>query len=172
MDLQRVRNFISAQRALLLAIAVVSVVATACGSTAAAPAATRAPEPTATRQPQPTATVSTPTPSPIPEPVPTEDPGPDLSVFEELNPRPELRAVDRSIDFGFDEREALPRDLINPIYSPKFVDPEEVEDLILDEELVMGLNINGDARAYPVGIMRFREIVNDEVGGIPLLVTW
>lgn len=66
----------------------------------------------------------------------------------------------------------MPRDLINPIYTPKFVSPDEIEELLLDEELVMGLSINGEARAYPVGIMRFREIVNDEVGGIPLLVTW
>lgn len=172
MDLQPVRNYISSQRALLLTIALVSVVATACGSAGASRTATLAPEPTTTLQRQPTSAVSTSTPRPTPEPVPTEAPGLDLSVFEELNPRPELRAVDRSIDFGFDEREAIPRDLINPIYSPKFVDPDEVEDLMFDEELVMGLNINGDARAYPVGIMRFREIVNDEVGGFPLLVTW
>ena len=93
-------------------------------------------------------------------------------MFEDLNPRPELRSIDRSIDFGFDEREALPRDAINPVYSPKFVTVDEVADTMLEDELVMGLNINGDVRAYPVGIMRFREMVNDEVGGVPLLVTW
>ena len=96
----------------------------------------------------------------------------DLTAFEELSPLPELRAVDRSIDLGFDWREAIPRDAINPVYSPKFVTASEIGEEVLGEELVMGLNIGGDARAYPVGIMRFREIVNDEVGGVPLLVTW
>jgi hypothetical protein len=36
----------------------------------------------------------------------------------------------------------------------------------------MGLEINGEARAYPIGIMRIREMVNDDVGGTPVLVTW
>ena len=66
----------------------------------------------------------------------------------------------------------LPRDWINPVYTPKFATPEEIEDVMIEDELVMGLNVDGDVRAYPLGIMRVREIVNDEVGGIPLLVTW
>lgn len=114
---------------------------------------------------------------PIPTPTmpPTGDPSSspsefDISPFENLSPLPELRGIDPSIDFGFDEREKIPRDAINPIYTPKFVSPGDV--LLLDEELVMGIEINGDARAYPVGMMRFREMVNDEVGGVPLLVTW
>ena len=53
---------------------------------------------------------------------------------------------------------------------PIFVSPDEAT--LLPEELVMGLEINGDARAYPVGMLRIREIVNDEVGGTPVLVTW
>ena len=28
------------------------------------------------------------------------------------------------------------------------------------------------AAAYPIRVLRFREIVNDEVGGVPILVTW
>jgi hypothetical protein len=39
-------------------------------------------------------------------------------------------------------------------------------------DLVMGVSINGDSRAYPVRYLRWREMVNDEVGGIPILVTW
>jgi hypothetical protein len=38
--------------------------------------------------------------------------------------------------------------------------------------MVMGLEINGDARAYPTGMLRAREMVNDEVGGTPVLVSW
>ena len=68
----------------------------------------------------------------------------------------------------FDPR--LPRDAIRPIYEPTFVSVAEAD---LDAgELVMGLMINGDVRAYPVTPLRRREMVNDVVGGTPVLVTW
>lgn len=145
----------------------------ACGSNETnTPSLSEATETTSTNVAPTTVLSSTPPSTAMSVAEPTPGPGFDTDIFEELNPRPELRSVDRSIDFGFDENEAIPRDAINPVYSPKFVTADEVAEQMLDNELVMGLNINGDARAYPVGIMRFREIVNDEVGGIPLLVTW
>lgn len=61
-------------------------------------------------------------------------------------------------------------DGIPPIYTPRFVSAQEAP--LIDDELVMGVVIDGDARAYPVTVMRFREIVNDEIGGWPVLVTW
>ena len=67
-------------------------------------------------------------------------------------------------------KQLLPRDGIRPIYDPEFASAESVD--LNPEELVMGLAINGDVRAYPVGILRHREMVNDTVGGTPLLVTW
>ena len=36
----------------------------------------------------------------------------------------------------------------------------------------MGVTINGESKAYPVGMLNFRETVIDEVGGVPILVTW
>ena len=36
----------------------------------------------------------------------------------------------------------------------------------------MGLVINGDDRAYPVTTLNRRKMVNDTVGGTPVLVTW
>lgn len=41
-----------------------------------------------------------------------------------------------------------------------------------DEELVLGVALGGHARAYPVAVLAFREMVNDELAGIPTLVTW
>ena len=64
----------------------------------------------------------------------------------------------------------LRRDAIKPIYEPLFVSAEEAN--LPPEELVMGVSIDGDARAYPVGTLRIREIVNDVVGGVPVIVTW
>ncbi|HBD83880.1 MAG TPA: hypothetical protein DC056_07730 [Dehalococcoidia bacterium] len=34
------------------------------------------------------------------------------------------------------------------------------------------LEINGDSQAYPVAILMWHEIVNDEVGGVPVTVTF
>jgi hypothetical protein len=98
----------------------------------------------------------------------------DTSFFADINPEPKIRGIDYSIDLGFNyvdaERDRIPRDAIQPIYSPVFVPADATQ--LMAEELVLGLEINGDARAYPVGMMRVREMVNDVVGGTPVLVTW
>ena len=61
-------------------------------------------------------------------------------------------------------------DVILPIYDPEFVSAEQAP--LNDDELVMGVEIDGEAKAYPITVMRSREMVNDELGGIPILVTW
>ena len=61
-------------------------------------------------------------------------------------------------------------DDIPPIYAPEFVAPEAAG--WPDGEPVVGLALNGDARAYPAGILYRRELVNDVVGGVPVLVSW
>ncbi len=64
----------------------------------------------------------------------------------------------------------LPRDAIRPLYQPRFIPGKPAS---LDpEELVMGVEINGESKAYPVGPLSWKELVNDEVGGVPVLVTW
>ncbi len=64
----------------------------------------------------------------------------------------------------------LPRDAIRPVYDPVFVPAERAT--YLDSELVMGVTVNGESKAYSVGFLTFRDMVNDELGGIPILVTW
>ena len=41
-----------------------------------------------------------------------------------------------------------------------------------DSDIVIGLELNGDVRAYPLSILVWHEIVNDEVGGIPVAVPY
>jgi hypothetical protein len=64
----------------------------------------------------------------------------------------------------------LGQDDIRPIYAPEFVPADEAG--YTDDELVMGVVIEGEAKAYPVGLLNRREMVNDELAGIPILVTW
>jgi len=65
----------------------------------------------------------------------------------------------------------LPKDGIQAILDPSFQDAREAS-WLADSDSVVGVSINGEARAYPVPILSDREIVNDTVGGIPIAVTW
>ena len=67
-------------------------------------------------------------------------------------------------------RQLLPRDAIRPIYDPQFSSADDAD--IDPKELVIGVAINGESRAYPIGPLARREIVNDVVAGVPILVTW
>lgn len=64
-----------------------------------------------------------------------------------------------------------PRDGIPPIDDPIFLTVGEATGLA-DTEPVIGLVVGGEARAYPLRILIWHEIVNDEVGGIPVSVTF
>ena len=63
------------------------------------------------------------------------------------------------------------KDGIPAINYPVFIKPEEAA-LLDDNDLVIGLSINGENRAYPLNIMNWHEIVNDEVSGTSFAVTW
>ena len=66
-----------------------------------------------------------------------------------------------------------PPDGIPSIDKPKFIPVQEADEKFLeDSDLVLGLNINGDIRAYPLQILVWHEIVNDKVGGTPVAVTY
>ncbi len=66
----------------------------------------------------------------------------------------------------------LPKDAIPAIYNPRFVEGEEADKQYGENELVLGVEINGDARAYSIPFLSGHEIVDDVVGGVPIAVTW
>jgi hypothetical protein len=65
----------------------------------------------------------------------------------------------------------LPADSIRAIDDPQFENADRIQDMA-PEERVIGIEINGDSRAYPLNILSSHEIVNDVVGGEPVAVTW
>jgi hypothetical protein len=65
-----------------------------------------------------------------------------------------------------------PQDGIPSIDNPKFQSVQEADEILDDSELILGLNINGNIRAYPLQILVWHEIVNDVVGGEPIAVTY
>ena len=64
-----------------------------------------------------------------------------------------------------------PKDGIPSVDDPVFASISESQ-FMSDSDTVIGLEINGDARAYPLFILVWHEIVNDTVGEIPVSVTY
>lgn len=42
----------------------------------------------------------------------------------------------------------------------------------LPDTMVIGVHINGEATAYPIGFLSLHEVINDTVGSEPVVVTW
>ena len=84
----------------------------------------------------------------------------------------ENTAVDTSRYDDFEIITLLPPDAIPAIDNPIFHTADEADDFYEPDELVMGVVFNGDARAYSVPHLSSHEIVNDEVGGVKIAVTW
>jgi len=78
----------------------------------------------------------------------------------------------RSVDFDEILSGGPPKDGIPPIDEPKFMTVEEIDGVIEDQQPVIGVVINGAAKAYPLSVMTWHEIANDELGGVPISVTF
>jgi hypothetical protein len=63
------------------------------------------------------------------------------------------------------------KDGIPPIDDPRFLPVGDV-DFVRPREPVIELVVGDDARAYPIQILIWHEIVNDTVGGLPVAVTF
>jgi uncharacterized protein DUF3179 len=65
----------------------------------------------------------------------------------------------------------LPEDAIPALIKPAYLTASQASD-IYDQEEVIGVVINGDPRAYPLSTLSAHEIVDDDIGGQPVAVTW
>jgi hypothetical protein len=64
-----------------------------------------------------------------------------------------------------------PPDGIPSIDNPKFVKVSQAQ-FVSDDDLVIGLKLNGQTKAYPLFILVWHEIVNDKLGDTPVTVTY
>lgn len=62
-------------------------------------------------------------------------------------------------------------DGITSLDNPKMIAASEA-DYLLDDDLVFGVEINGDIRAYPLRIMGWHEMFNDTIGGVPVALAY
>ena len=92
--------------------------------------------------------------------------------------RPHLFGFDWLTNFGirivkfeeFDPR--LLRDAIIPLSDGDYLSIAEADAIYGDGAPMQHIDVNGDARAFPVEIMLWHEVLNDVVGGVPVLVTY
>ncbi len=77
---------------------------------------------------------------------------------------------------GFDETQIIsggpPPDGIAPIDEPCFDDVATADQWLEPQSPVMTVEVDGDRRAYPLAILTQHEIVNDVIGGEPVVVTY
>ena len=64
------------------------------------------------------------------------------------------------------------RDGIPPIDEPTFVSLTDAREWLSDTEPVIALELHGEAKAYPLQVLLWHEIVNDELAGLPVTVTY
>jgi len=64
------------------------------------------------------------------------------------------------------------KDGIPAIDDPRFESIEEARGWLSGTSPVIALEIDGDARAYPLAVLTWHEIVNDTVGDVPVIVTF
>jgi len=79
------------------------------------------------------------------------------------------------LQFGFDyTQHSIPiseiyaggpgKDGIPALYDPEFISGDEVKYLKSSDQ-ILGLIVNGEAKAYPIRILNWHELVNDSIGG-------
>ena len=64
----------------------------------------------------------------------------------------------------------LPYDAIPAILNPEFVSANKAK--LANNSPVIGVDFNGESRAYSIHLLNRHEIVNDEVGGVKIATTW
>jgi Protein of unknown function (DUF3179) len=78
----------------------------------------------------------------------------------------------RTVDLAEIESGGPPKDGIPAIDRPRFVGTPAARAWLKSREPVIALRMGKDARAYPLQILMYHEIVNDTVDGTPVAVTF
>jgi hypothetical protein len=105
--------------------------------------------------------------------------GSTCSTLLPQEPPPEFATVDFKTDFSkhcvhYSEifSGGPPKDGIPAIDAPRFVRVSQATSWLKPNEPVIFFQVGDDARAYPIQILIWHEIVNDTVGGAPVAVTF
>ncbi len=101
-----------------------------------------------------------------------------LRVFTEIDPRFERflggdRSAPENMDIRLEEIVwgGVRVDGIPALDNPALIAAGDA-DYLKKDDLVFGIEINGDARAYPLRIMGWHEMFNDVIGGVPVSLAY
>lgn len=90
-----------------------------------------------------------------------------LDFFDDTSESPELMKIRlEEITWG-----GVLVDGIKSLDNPKMIAATDA-DYLVDTDLVFGIDIKGDVRAYPLRIMGWHEMLNDRVGGVPVALAY
>lgn len=65
-----------------------------------------------------------------------------------------------------------PKDGIPALTDPEFVSAEEADKFLISWDRILGIVEDGVAKAYPVKILNYHELVNDTIADKPVLISW
>src|SRR3990172_40003 len=77
-----------------------------------------------------------------------------------------------SVDYSEILSGGPPKDGIPALDHPQFISVDQADGWLQPQEPVILVHIGDDARAYPLQVLVWHEIVNDVVDGVPVLVTF
>ncbi len=161
----------------LSVVALLTLVAAACGGAGDEEPPAPATRPAATEQPaaRETATETAPTEPPATaEPAATDTPATRAAATPAEPEEPEDPDASASADGDVPLQivTLLPPDAIPAINNPSFITAGEADGQLRLTDLVIGVSINGEHRAYGAAFLSAHEIVNDTLGGRAIAVTW
>lgn len=97
-------------------------------------------------------------------------------VFTKIDPNFSLfinSGVDHTIRLEEITWGGVIKDGIPALVNPELVRPnDDAANYLKDDELVFGVAINGDARAYPLRVLDWHEMFNDVIGGVPVALAY
>lgn len=64
------------------------------------------------------------------------------------------------------------RDGIPALHHPAFLSADEADKILHKTDVVLGIVADDAAKAYPLRVLNWHEVVNDQVGTLPVLITW
>ncbi|NIR47096.1 DUF3179 domain-containing protein [candidate division KSB1 bacterium] len=73
-------------------------------------------------------------------------------------------------DLPDDFKQILPRGAISAVTNPEFLSADEAN--ISDDSWVLGVVIDGQARAYSLNLLNSHEVVNDQIGDQAFAAVW
>lgn len=91
-----------------------------------------------------------------------------MTTWEDWKTRhPDTLAIRKGFSGGYDVYDSY-----YGSNSPGVIGESVQDDRLYAKEWVIGVEINGEAKAYPFSALNFTPVVNDFVGGVPILVVF